>query len=171
MTAWMTLPHGSNSASSLLLLARCGLGLWQWVPQPSVILMSDDPKNNPNIYQYSWAGFDFLFITAPTGPLIWRVQIQILSICLLRLIFSGEVHWDVFDCHQVLLPQQGFVKVREVAVNSTQLLDIRRCEQLVPFWPGGAGADLKTRTVEVFNYNPYCGFRQRWPHFTIKTSS
>lgn len=153
---------GSNSAFSFLLLACSGQGLWRRGWQPWVILMCSTLmiQKQSKYLPVFMRRICLVFVAAPSAVRC-RYRYYSSTICdkyfhktqgswLGSCSVCGAVIYSVYD--KALLNKAVFV-------NNMQLLDIRRCEELVPIWPGGVGADLKTRRVEVFNYNPLCGFR------------
>lgn len=154
----MMFPLRSNSAFSFLLR----IGSWCFSHESSQCVRLWRSRNSSNIYRHSRGRIVWLFVGAPSAV---RCRYRYYSPSWFIFRHQTSVYFCAFRCN-LPLP-----KHKTEADNNTQLLDIRRCEELVPIWPGGVGADLKTRRVEVFNYNPLCGLRHCRPPFTIKTSS
>lgn len=171
----MMFPLGSNSAFSFLLarLLRPGIvTVWQpWVILMCSTLMIQKQSKYLPVFMRRIC---LAFVATPSAV---RCRYRYYSSTIWDKYFHKTRGSRLGSCFCVCplvisSSRDGALLNKEVVVNNdVQLLDIRRCEELLPIWPGGAGADLKTRRVEVFNYNPLCGFRHHWPHFTIKTSS
>lgn len=166
----MMFPLGSNSAFSFRPPACSGQGLWRpWVTLMCSTLMIQKQSKYLPVFMRRIC---LVFVATPSAV---RCRYRYYSPTIGDKYFpKSQGSWlaSCFVCGAAIYSSSDrALSNKEVVANDMQLLDIRRCDKLVPIWPGGVGADLKTRRVEVFNYNPLCSFRHRWSHFTIRTSS
>lgn len=157
-----------------------GLGLWWQVWQPWVILMCSTLMiQKQSKYLPLFMRRICLVFVAATSVVRCRYRYYSSSIYNYFHNDPPKLTGEVVQCACVcmcvwhwclLLLWLSFVK-RTGGETTCSCLIFVGARRFVLVWPGGVGADLETRRVEVFNYNPLSVFRHHWPHFTIKTSS